>query len=163
MIATKALELYVAALQSDATTLMQRVGFDDRVGRQRLLDLIDGRYRFELMVIVQLVRWYEIGLAKPGEIDVPPPELLMSDLRRRIAASPNKHVSSFIMNGTFQRMVAWWTENTITTAWRSVKVHVRASGTTNDLCDAVADFLWEARNVLTVGNSRGNRQKEVGG
>jgi len=116
MIATPSLELYAAALHSDATTLMRRVGFDDRIGRKRFADLINETYLIELKVIVQLVRWYEIGLIEPGEIDVPHPTLLMIDLRRRIQASPNKHVSSFIMDGTLERMVAWWSTNTITTA-----------------------------------------------
>ena len=34
-----AMDLYVAALTSDATTLMRRLGFDDRIGRKRLCDL----------------------------------------------------------------------------------------------------------------------------
>ena len=87
-------DLYAAALHSDATTLMQRVGFDDLIGRKRFADLINETYLIELKVIVQLVRWYEIGLVKTGEIDVPHPSLLMIDLRRRIQASPNKHVSA---------------------------------------------------------------------
>lgn len=32
-------------------------------------ELIDETYLIELKVIVQLVRWYEIGLVTPGEID----------------------------------------------------------------------------------------------
>lgn len=116
MIATPSLDLYAAALHSDATTLMQRVGFDDLIGRKRFADLINETYLIELKVIVQLVRWYEIGLVKPGEIDVPHPSLLMIDLRRRIQASPNKHVSSFVMDGTFERMVAWWSTRGISRA-----------------------------------------------
>lgn len=64
---------------------MQRVGFDDRIGRKRIFDLIDRCYEIDLMVVVQLVRWYEIGLVKPGEIDVPHPAMLMIDLGRRRA------------------------------------------------------------------------------
>ena len=113
MIATPSLDLYAAALHSDATTLMQRVGFDDRIGQKRFADLIDETYLIELKVIVQLVRWYAIGLVTPVEIDVPHPALLMFDLRRRIQASPNKHVSSFVMDGTLERMVAWTRHTTI--------------------------------------------------
>lgn len=67
MTTTDSLDLYALALRSDATTLMQRVGFDDRIGRKRIFDLIDECYEIDLMVVVQLVRWYEIGLVKPGE------------------------------------------------------------------------------------------------
>jgi hypothetical protein len=80
-----AINPYIAALTSDATTLMRRVGFNDRIGRKRLCDLISDLYTTELMAIVQLVRWYESGLVKPGEIDVPHPVVRMTDLRRRIA------------------------------------------------------------------------------
>ncbi len=162
MIATPSLDLYAAALHSDATTLMRRVGFDDRIGRKRFADLIDETYLIELKVIVQLVRWYEIGLVTPGEIDVPHPALLMIDLRRRIQASPNKHVSSFVMDGTLERMVAWWSTNTITTAWRSAKVHVRVADEPADaLCDAVADFLWDVREVLLANSGKAIQKKEV--
>jgi hypothetical protein len=88
-----AIGLYIAALTSDATTLMRRVGFNDRIGRKRLCDLISDLYTTELMAIVQLVRWYEIGLVKPGEIDVPHPVVRMTDLRRRIATSPREYVA----------------------------------------------------------------------
>lgn len=162
MIATPSLELYAAALHSDATAVMQREGFADRIGRKRFVDLIDETYLVELKVIVQLVRWYEIGLVKPGEIDVPHPALLMIDLRRRIQAWPNKHVSSYIMDGTFERMVAWWCANTITTAWRSAKIHVRVTDEPADaLCDAVADFLWDVREALLSNSSEAVQKKEV--
>ena len=161
MIATQSLELYVAALQYDATTLMQRIGFDDRYEGQHLLDLVDGCYRIELMVIVQLVRWYEIGLVKPGEIDVPHPAILMVDLRRRIAASPEAHQWSFIMEGTIERMIAWWTDHTITSSWRSVKAHVRIAGDPADsLFDALADFLWEVRDAVAPMKGKSNATEE---
>lgn len=57
MTTTDSFDLYALALRSDATTLMQRVGFDDRIGRKRIFDLIDECYEIDLMVVVQLVRW----------------------------------------------------------------------------------------------------------
>lgn len=162
MTTTDSLDLYAVALRSDATTLMQRVGFDDRIGRKRIFDLIDGLYEIDLMVVVQLVRWYEIGLVKPGEIDVPHPAMLMIDLRRRIAASPDVYKPSFIMEGTIERMIAWWTANTITASWRSVKAHVRvADEPVNALCDALADFLWEIRDALPMKENKAMQTNEV--
>ncbi len=162
MTTTDSLDLYAVALRSDATTLMQRVGFDDRIGRKRIFDLIDGCYEIDLMVIVQLVRWYEIGLLKPDEIDVPHPAMLMIDLRRRIAASPGLYKWSFIMEGTIERMIAWWTANTITSSWRSVKAHVRvADEPVGALCDALSDFLWEIRDVVPMKENKAIQKKEV--
>ena len=149
----KLVDLYTAALESDAAMLMQRLGFDDRFGRKRLDDLVDDRYQTELMVIVQLVRWHEIGLVKPYEIDVPHPTVLMVDLRRRIAASPKDYVPSFIMQGTIGRMIRWWAENTVTSSWRTVRAHVRLPEPTDGLCDALADFIWDVRDVLTATGS----------
>jgi hypothetical protein len=162
MIATLSLDLYAAALRYDADVLMKRLGFDQRFGRKRLASLIDDAYLTEMKVIVQLVRWHEIGLVKPYEIDVPHPALLMIDLRRRIAVSPKDYVPSFIMEGTIQRMITWWSENTITSAWRSVKAHVRvAESPTEGMCDALAEFLWELRDTLTVATSGGVQKDEV--
>ena len=162
MIATLSLDLYAAALRYDADVLMKRLGFDQRFGRKRLASLIDDAYLTEMKVIVQLVRWHEIGLVKPYEIDVPHPVLLMIDLRRRIAASPKDYVPSFIMEGTIQRMITWWSENTITSAWRSAKTHVRVTESpTEGMCDALAEFLWELRDTLTVATSGGVQKDEV--
>lgn len=162
MIATPSLDLYIAALESDATTLMQRIGFDDRIGRKRIADLINDLYLTELMVIVQLVRWYEIGLLKPYEIDVPHPAVLMIDLRRRIAASPKTYAASPVLLQTLGQMMTWWSENTITTAWRSVKAHVQlADEPAIGLCDALADFLWEVRDALTATASNAKQMNEV--
>ena len=162
MTTTDSLDLYALALRSDAMTLMQRVGFDDRVGRKRIFDLIDGCYEIDLMVVVQLVRWYEIGLVQPGEIDVPHPAMLMIDLRRRIAASPDAYKPSFIMEGTIERMIAWWTANTITSSWRSVKAHVRVVDEPVDtLCDALADFLWAVRDMVPTKENKSVQTEEV--
>lgn len=156
-----AMDLYVAALTSDATTLMRRLGFDDRIGRKRLCDLISDLYTTELMVIVQLVRWYEIGVLKPYERDVPHPAVLMTDLRRRVAMSPKEYVASSELLRSLGRMMAWWSENTVTTAWRSVKTHVRVAGPPDHLCDTVADFLWELRDVLVAATGQNTESKEV--
>ncbi len=162
MIATPSLDLYIAALESDATTLMRRIGFDDRIGRKRIADLIDDMYLTELMVIVQLVRWYEIGLLKPEEIDVQHPTVLMIDLRRRIAASPKTYVVSPVLLDTLGQMMAWWSKNTITSAWRSVKAHVRlADEPASGLCNALAEFLWQVRDVLVATGSNPNQINEV--
>ena len=139
---------YLTALATDADTLMKRLGFDDRFGRKRLHQLVAERYLFELKVVVQFVRWHEIGLIAPHEIDLPHPALLMVDLRKRIAASPTTHVSSLIMEGTITRMVAWWQQNTVTSSWRSVKAHVRVADGADDIADAIADFLWDTRSML---------------
>lgn len=162
MTTTDSFDRYALALRSDATTLMQRVGFDDRIGRKRIFDLIDECYEIDLMVVVQLVRWYEIGLVTPGEIDVPHPAMLMIDLRRRIAASPDAYKPSSIMEGTIERMIAWWTANTVTSSWRSVKAHVRAVDEPIDaLCDALADFLWEIRDVVPMKENKTMQKKDV--
>lgn len=158
-----AIDLYIAALTSDATTLMRRLGFDDRIGRKRLCDLISDLYTTELMVVVQLVRWYEIGLLKPYELDVPHPAVLMTDLRRRIAMSPREYVASSVLLRSLGLMMAWWCENTVTTAWRSVKTHVRVVDPPDDLCDTVADFLWELRDVLVAATGQIKANKEVQG
>ena len=145
---TAANAAYCTALATDAGALMKRLGFDDRFGRKRLHQLIAEPYLFELKVVVQLVRWHEIGLVAPHEIDLPHPALLMVDLRKRIAASPTTHVPSLIMEGTIARMVAWWQQNTVTSSWRSVKAHVRVADVADDIADAIADFLWDARRML---------------
>lgn len=99
---------------------------------------------------------------KPGEIDVPHPAMLMVDLRRRIAASPEEYKPSFIMEDTIERMIAWWTTNTITSSWRSVKAHVRvAEATVDALCNALADFLWEIRDVVPMRENKAMQKKEV--
>jgi hypothetical protein len=139
---------YCTALATDAETLMKRLGFDDRFGPKRLHQLVAEPYRFELKVVFQLVRWHEIGLVRPHEIDLPHPALLMVDLRRRIAASPTTHVPALIMDGTIARMVAWWQQHTVTSSWRSVKAHVRVADEADDLADALADFLWDTRSML---------------
>lgn len=140
---------YCTALATDAEALMKRLGFDDRFGRKRLHQLVAEPYLFELKVIVQLVRWHEIGLVAPHEIDLPHPALLMIDLCRRIAESPTTHVPSWIMDGTIARMVAWWQQNTVTSSWRSVKAHVRVADAADDIADALADFLWDTRSMLS--------------
>ena len=118
-------------------------------------------YTTELMVIVQLVRWYEIGLLKPYELDVPHPAVLMTDLRRRVAMSPKEYVASSELLRSLGRMMAWWSENTVTTAWRSVKTHVRVADPPDHLCDTVADFLWELRDVLVAATGQNTESKEV--
>jgi len=140
---------FKAALEADAAAALPRLGFDDRVGRRRrLTSLIHEGYVLELMVIAQMARWFEIGLVTPQELAVPHPTALMIDLRARIAASPREHVRSPAADFTLVRMMNWWQENTVTSAWRSLKAHIRVTETSMDLADAVADFLWNARDFL---------------
>lgn len=154
-------DLYIAALESDATSLMKRLGFDDRLGRKRLADVISDLYITELMVIVQLVRWHEIGLVKPYELDVPHPEVLMGDLRQRIARSPREYVASDVLLRALGVMMAWWSENTVTTAWRSVKAHVQIDVPADGIVDAIADFLWDVRDALSATASCGDHERQV--
>ena len=136
---------YSTALAADSKTLLNRLGFDDNW----LEDCIASRYLFELKAIVQMVRWYEIGLLIPYELNLPYPQLLMIDLRKRIAASPATHVASLVMDDTIIRMRTWWKQHTITSSWQSVQAHVRMSNPPQDLADAFADFLWDTREILT--------------
>lgn len=154
-------KLYAVALQSDAVALMKRLGFDDRFGRKRLADLINDLYITELMVIVQLVRWHEIGLVKPYELNVPHPQVLMVDLRQRIALSPREYVASNVLLRALGAMMAWWSENTVTTAWRSVKAHVQIDVPADGIVDAIADFLWDVRDVLSANASCGDLNRQV--
>jgi hypothetical protein len=139
---------FKTAIEVDGEVGLKRLGFDDRFGRKRLHDLIHEAYVLELMVIAQVVRWYEIGLTSPQELTVVHPTLLMIDLRKRIAASPQEHVRSDMMDYTLCRMWSWWKEHTVTSAWRSLKAHVRVADTPHDLADALADFIWDARGLL---------------
>jgi len=139
---------FTAALEADAEIELKRLGFDDRFGRKRLSDLIHEAYIFELMLIAQMMRWFEIGLVTAQELAVSHPTALMIDLRRRIATSPKEHVRSPAMDYAFERMLAWWQQHTITSAWRSLKAHVRVEDTSNDLADAIADFLWNIRPLV---------------
>lgn len=154
-------DLYAAALESDATSLMKRLRFDERFGQKWLADFVSDLYITELMVIVQLVRWHEIGLVKPYELDVPHPAVLIGDLRRRISLSPREYVASGVLLRTLGVMMAWWSENTVTTAWRSVKAHVRIDAPANELVDAIADFLWDVRDVLSATGSCAGHNKQV--
>jgi hypothetical protein len=79
---------------------------------------------------------------------LPLPATLMIDLRRRIAASPTEHVRSPRMDYALVRMMTWWQHHTVTSAWRSLKAHVRVTETSTDLADALADFLWNVRGIL---------------
>lgn len=72
----------------------------------------------------------------------------MIDLRCRIAISPKDYIRSPGMDCTLVRMMTWWQHHTVTSAWRSLKAHVRASETSTDLADALADFLWNVRGIL---------------
>ena len=100
------------------------------------------------MAIAQMARWFEIGLVTPQELNVAHPTTLMIDLRRRIAASPTEHVHSPAMDYTLVRMMTWWQHHTVTSAWRSLKAHVRVTDTPANLADALADFLWNVRGIL---------------
>ena len=139
---------FKAALEADAAVELPRLGFDDRIGRRRLTALIHEAYVLELMVIAQMARWFEIGLVTPHELAVPHPTVLMIDLRARIAASPRDHIRSPAADYTLVRMMTWWQHHTVTSAWRSLKAHVRVTETSTDLADAVADFLWNVRDLL---------------
>jgi hypothetical protein len=139
---------FKAALEADAEIELKRLGFDDRFGNKRLSDLIHEAYIFELMTIAQMARWFEIGLVTPQELAVTHPTVLMIDLRRRIAASPQVHIRSAAMDHTFCRMMAWWQQHTVTSAWRSLKAHVRVPHVSTDLADALADFIWTLRDTL---------------
>lgn len=158
MVATPAGDPYAAALVKDASAMIPRVGLGEPIGRSRLCDLIHDSFLVELLVVLQLVRWLEIRLMKPGDIDLPPIPLLMVDLRARIAASPRHYTPSFIMDGTRARMEAWWRRNTLVSSWRSVDAHFRIRGTTPpDIGPALADLLWESRGVLSATTTRGGR------
>ncbi len=150
---TNTLLEFKAAIETDANVQFKRFGFDDRFGQKRLTDLIDECYVLELMTIVQMVRWFEIGLVTPQELDVVHPTTLMIDLRQRIAASPLEHVRSPAMDCTLRRMVTWWQQHTITSAWRQLKAHVRVPHTSHDLADAVADLIWNTRHILVPQSS----------
>jgi hypothetical protein len=148
---------FKAAIETDAEVQFTRLGFDDKFGRQRLADLIHEAYVLELMAIAQMVRWFEIGLVMPGELNVVHPTALMIDLRQRIAASPQEHVRSAAMDYTLGRMVNWWKQHTVTSAWRSLKAHVRVSDQSSDLADALADFIWAARDIHLHNSDGGPR------
>jgi hypothetical protein len=45
-------------------------------------------------------------------------------------------------------MITWWQHHTVTSAWRSLKAHVRVNEHSTDLADALADFLWEIKQHL---------------
>ena len=139
---------FKAAIEADAEVQLKRLGFDDKVGRKRLHDLVHEAYVLELMTIAQMARWFEIGLVTPQELNVAHPTTLMIDLRRRIAASPTEHIRSPAMDYTLGRMMTWWQHHTVTSAWRSLKAHVRVTDTPTDLADALADFLWNVRGIL---------------
>jgi len=139
---------FKAAIEADAEVQLKRLGFDDKFGRKRLPDLVHEAYVLELMTISQMVRWFEIGLVTPQELSVVHPTTLMIDLRRRIAASPTEHVRSPAMDYTLVRMMTWWQQHTVTSAWRSLKAHVRVTKTSTDLAEALADFLWNVRGIL---------------
>jgi len=145
---TAALADFHAAIEADAEVELKRLGFDEKFGRKRLADLVHEGYILELMTIAQMARWYEIGLVTPQELNVAHPTALMIDLRRRIAASPKEHIRSSAMDYTLVRMMTWWQHHTITSAWRSLRAHVRATEPSHDLADAVADFIWNARSLL---------------
>lgn len=145
---TAALADFHAAIEADAEVELKRLGFDEKFGRKRLADLIHEGYILELMTVAQMARWYEIGLVTPQELNVAHPTALMIDLRRRIAASPKEHIRSSAMDYTLVRMMTWWQHHTITSAWRSLRAHVRVTEPSHDLADAVADFIWNARNLL---------------
>jgi len=139
---------FKSAIEADAEVQLKRLGFDDKFGRKRLTDLIHETYVLELMTIAQMVRWFEIGLVAPQELNVVHPTTLMIDLRRRIATSPKEHIRSPAMDYTLVRMMTWWQHHTVTYAWRGLKAHVRATETSTDLADALADFLWNVRGIL---------------
>ena len=141
---------FKAALEADAEIQLNRLGFDDTFGRKRLADLVHEDYMLELMTISQMVRWFEIGLVTPQELAVVHPTMLMIDLRARIAISPTEHVRSPAMDYTLGRMMTWWQQHTVTSAWRSLKAHVRATEPSSDLADALADLLWNARGILST-------------
>jgi hypothetical protein len=140
---------FTAAIETDAAVQFKRLGFDDKFGRKRLADLIHEAYVLELMAIAQVVRWFEIGLVTPHDLNIVHPTALMIDLRQRIATSPQEHVRSPAMDYTLRRMVTWWQKHTITSAWRSLKAHVQVPHTSHDLADAVADLIWNTRHILT--------------
>lgn len=155
MIATHPRDSYAAALVKDATAMIARVGLGTPIGRSRLCDMVHEYFLVELLVVLQFVRWLEIRLVKPGDIDLPPISLLMIDLRSRIAASPLRYTPSFMMNGTRARMEAWWRRNTLASAWRSVDGHFRVRGTPPvDIAAALADFLWESRGAPSATANR---------
>jgi hypothetical protein len=139
---------FKTALAADADIQFKQLGFDDRFGRKRLADLIHEAYVLELRIIAQMVRWFEIGLVTPEELNVVHPTTLMIDLRQRIATSPREHICSPAMDYTLSRMWSWWKEHTVTSAWRSLKAHVRVGDGSHDLADALADFLWDARDLI---------------
>lgn len=139
---------FKAAIEADAEVQLKRLGFDDKFGRKRLHQLVHEAYVLELMTIAQMTRWFEIGLVTPQELGVVHPTTLMIDLRARIAASPTEHVRSSAMDYTLGRMMTWWQHHTVTSAWRSLKAHVRATETSTDLADTLADFLWNVRGIL---------------
>ena len=145
---TAALADFHAAIEADAEVELKRLGFDEKFGRKRLADLVHEGYILEIMTIAQMARWYEIGLVTPQELNVAHPTALMIDLRRRIAASPKEHIRSSAMDYTLARMMTWWQHHTITSAWRSLRAHVRVTKPSHDLADAVADFIWNARSLL---------------
>ena len=145
---TAALADFHAAIEADAEVELKRLGFDEKFGRKRLADLVHEGYILELMTIAQMARWYEIGLVTPQELNVAHPTALMIDLRSRIAASPKEHIRSSAMDYTLVRMMTWWQHHTITSAWRSLRAHVRVTEPSHDLADAVADFIWNARSLL---------------
>ena len=139
---------FKTAIEADAEIQLKRLGFDDKIGRKRLHQLVHEAYELELMTIAQMTRWFEIGLVTPQELNVWHPTALMIDLRRRIAASPKEYIRSPAMDYTLVRMMTWWQNHTVTSAWRSLKAHVRVTETSSDLADALADFLWNFRGIL---------------
>jgi hypothetical protein len=91
----------------------------------------------------------------PQELNVYHPNLLLDDLRERITRSPLYHLPSPMMEHTKERMCSWWQQHTVTSAWRNLQAHVCIHEGDEALAEAVADFMWSVRDVLTNQTSEG--------
>jgi hypothetical protein len=143
------------ALQADSEVMFDLCGFGQMFNGLPLDHLLATEYLTELKTAVQIVRWYMIGLVSPQELNVYHPNLLLDDLRERITRSPLYHLPSPMMEHTKERMRSWWQQHTVTSAWRNLQAHVRIHDGSEALAEAVADFMWSVRDVLTNQSTEG--------
>ena len=143
-----------AALEADSKAMFEMCGFEQTLHGVPIEEIISADYVTDLKLIVQMVRWYMIGLVSPQELAVYHPVALMEDLRSRMKRSRLQYLPSQAMEHTTAHMIAWWEQNTITSSWRTMKAHAQIGQCPADITDALADFLWQFRDIITASVER---------